>query len=297
MKHVFVAGATGYLGRYVCAEYQRRGWYVTALVRKAPEAAAMAADQLVEAQATDPASLAGAMAGSDLVVSCLGITRQTDGLSYWDVDYRANLNLLREAEQAKVGRFAYVHVLRASDMAEVPMVAAKTAFVGALRASSVAATVIAPTGYFSDMSDVLTMAQSGRVWLFGDGRKQINPIHGADLAAALATAVEAERADLEVGGPDIFTQVELAELAFACLGTAPRVTLLPDILRRSALRLLPWIAPRRISGPARFFLSALALDMVGPRQGTRPLRDHFQACLAATSQATAHRNTHGRKTP
>ncbi len=30
MKRVFVSGATGYLGRYVCAEYQRRGWYVIA---------------------------------------------------------------------------------------------------------------------------------------------------------------------------------------------------------------------------------------------------------------------------
>lgn len=285
MKRVFIAGATGYLGRHLCAEYQRRGWYVIALVRKASQAAPIAADQLVEAQATRPETLKGIMGGVDLVVSCLGITRQADGLGYWDVDYQANLNLLREAERADVGRFAYVHVLRAKDMSHVPMVAAKSAFVEALQGSAVASTIVAPTGYFSDMGDFLAMAQSGRVWLFGDGRKRINPIHGADLAVATADAAEACAAWLDVGGRDVFTQAELAELAFACLGKAPRITFLPDIFRRIALRVLPMVTPRRIGGPARFFLTALALDMVGERHGTHRLKDHFETSHA-TQQAT-----------
>jgi uncharacterized protein YbjT (DUF2867 family) len=285
MKRVFIAGATGYLGRHLCAEYQRRGFYVIALVRNATRAAPIAADQLVEAQATDCASLQGIMAGADLVVSSLGITRQTDGLGYWDVDYQANLNLLREAERAGVARFAYIHVLHASDMAQVPMVAAKSAFVAELQGSAVAATVIAPTGYFSDMGDVLAMARSGRVWLFGDGSKRINPIHGADLATATAEATEAGVGWLDVGGPDVFSQRDLAEIAFASLGKPPRITMLPDVIRRIALRLLPFVAPRRISGPARFFLSALALDMVGDRHGTRSLEDHFNDLVARTRSA------------
>jgi len=288
MKRVSIAGATGYLGRHLCAEYQQRGWYVIALVRKATQAAPIAADQLIEAQATDPLTLKGVMAGADLVVSCLGITRQTDGLGYWDVDYQANLNLLREAERAGVGRFGYIHVLGASDMAHVPMVAAKSAFVAELQRSAIAATVIAPTGYFSDMGDFLKMAQSGRVWLFGNGSKQINPIYGADLATATAEAVEAGLAWLDVGGPDIFTQREVAELAFASIGKPARITLLPDIIRRITLHVLPFVTPRRISGPARFFLSALALDMVGACHGTRSLKDHFENRLAASKLASIH---------
>ena len=49
MKTVLVAGATGYLGRYLCAEYERRGWYVVALVRSADRAGDLPADSLVEA--------------------------------------------------------------------------------------------------------------------------------------------------------------------------------------------------------------------------------------------------------
>jgi len=296
MKRVLIAGATGYLGRYLCAEYQRRGWYVIALVRKTTHAAPIASDQLIEAQATQPVTLKGTMAGVDLVVSCLGITRQADGLGYWDVDHQANLNLLRAAEQADVKRFAFVHVLRAADMAQVPMVAAKSAFVAELQKSAIAATVIAPTGYFSDMGDILNMAQAGRVWLFGDGSKKINPIHGADLAAATYDAVEAGVDWLDVGGPDAFTQKELAELAFATLGAKPRITFLPDILRRIALWLLPYVTPRRIHGPARFFLSALALDMVGDRHGTQHLKDHFEDTHATVSTARVRQSkTEGKK--
>jgi len=39
MKRVLIAGATGYLGRYLCAEYLARGWHVTALVRNKSTAA------------------------------------------------------------------------------------------------------------------------------------------------------------------------------------------------------------------------------------------------------------------
>ncbi|EAQ04137.1 hypothetical protein OB2597_08344 [Pseudooceanicola batsensis HTCC2597] len=273
--NVLVAGATGYLGRFLCAEYARRGHHVTALVRDARRAEGLA-DVLVEAEVTRPETLRGIMDGMDLVVSSLGITRQADGLGYLEVDFQANLNLLREAETAGVRRFAYVHVLNADAMAGVPLVDAKSAFVDKLHASDMPATVIAPTGYFSDMGDMLAMARKGRVWLFGDGTQRLNPIHGADLAEAIADATDAGQSWAEIGGPDVMTQDEIARAAFAALGTAPRVTHLPDALRRAVLAVLP-ILPRRISGPARFFLTALGLNMVAPRFGTRRLTDHFAA--------------------
>ncbi|SUZ31237.1 hypothetical protein ROE7235_00973 [Roseibaca ekhonensis] len=275
---VLIAGATGYLGRYLCAEYARRGHHVTALIRNTARAEGLA-DLLIEAEATQPETLRGIMDGMDLIVSSLGITRQADGLNYRDVDFQANLNLLREAEAAGVGRFAYVHVLNADAMAGVPLVDAKTAFVDALRASDVPATVIAPTGYFSDMGDIFAMAQGGRVWLFGDGAQRLNPIDGADLALAIANATDAGRGWIEIGGPDVMTQDEIARAAFAALGKQPRIFHLPDALRRATLSVLP-ILPRRLDGPARFFLTALGMDMVAPRFGTRRLADHF-ATLAA----------------
>jgi len=275
MQSVFIAGATGYLGRFLCAEYRARGWRVTALVRDRGLAGDVEADRLVEAEATRPETLAGVMDGTDLVVSALGITRQADGLTYRDVDYGANLSLLREAERAGVGRFAYVHVLNADVMNHVPLVAAKVAFVEALHYSALPSTVIAPSGYFSDMGEFISMARSGRVWLFAPGTARINPIHGADLAAATAEATEAGTDWLDVGGPETFTHLELARLAAASVGRPARITLLPDWIRRAALTLLPRIAPRRVHGPAQFFLTAMSHDMVGTPFGTHRLQEHY----------------------
>lgn len=284
MKHVMIAGATGYLGQFLCAEYQRRGWQVSALVRSVPANLSLAADTVVTAEATKPDSLNGVMKGVDLVVSALGITRQTDGLSYWDVDYQANLNLLQEALASDVKHFAYVHVLNADRMAQVPLVAAKSAFVRALQAADLDSTVIAPSGYFSDMEDFLDMARKGRVWLFGDGRLQINPIHGADLATAVFDAVDRKEAWLDVGGPDLLTHRDLAKLSFETIGAPNRVTFLPDIFRRIALRLLPRLAPRHVAGPAQFFLTAFGMHMAGQPVGTRHLAEYFQDLKSRQSE-------------
>jgi len=220
------------------------------------------------------------MNGADLVISALGITRQADGLGYRDVDYQANLNLLNEARRACVPRFAYIHVLNAGQMAHVPLVAAKAAFVRALQDADIASTVIAPSGYFSDMADFLAVARSGRVWLFRGEAHRINPIHGADLANATADAIDRNQGWLDVGGPDIFSQSELVEAAFSAIGKPAKITWLPDWLRRVALVLLPRLTPRRIHGPAMFFLSALEQDMVGAPHGTRHLVAHFAAVTA-----------------
>ncbi|WP_372839894.1 SDR family oxidoreductase [Phaeovulum sp.] len=284
MPIVFIAGATGYLGRFLCAEYRGRGWQVHALVRDAKRAQDLAVDKVIEAEATEPQALAGVMDGADLVISALGITRQADGLGYWDVDYQANLNLLHEAQRAHVPRFAYIHVLNAQQMRNVPLVAAKAAFVDALQAAEIASTVVAPSGYFSDMGDFLKMARSGRVWLFGSGALRINPIHGADLAAATAAATDRGQDWLNVGGPDIFSQTDLANAAFKALGKPAKITRLPDGLRRAALMLLPRLTPRRVHGPAQFFLTALAMDMVGPPCGKRHLDAHFAALAQRPQQ-------------
>ncbi len=277
MKRVFVAGATGYLGRYLCAEYRNRGWHVTALVRRKSTATDLQADVLIEAEATWPESLTGIMSDIDLVVSALGITRQADGVGYWDVDYQANVNLLEEAQRSNVAHFAFVHVLNADRMENVPLVAAKSAFVRKLQLAPVKSTVIAPTGYFSDMADFLTMAKAGRVWLFGTGLQRINPIHGADLAAATFDAISRQEPWCEVGGPDTFTHDDLANLCFDLLDKPARITHLPDLLRRIIIRVLPRIAPRRIAGPAQFFLNAIAMNMTAPPHGTHHLADHLKS--------------------
>ncbi|MGL1921594.1 MAG: SDR family oxidoreductase [Hyphomicrobiales bacterium] len=273
MKRVFIAGATGYLGRYLVNEFGAQGWEVHALCRNTKRAvrSGLIADKMVQGQGTEPKDLQGKMGGVDLVISTLGITRQKDGMTYQDVDYQANINLLREAEYAGVKRFCYIHVLNAHKMKHVALIAAKQAFVDELQASPIASTIISPSGYFSDMGDFINMAKSGRIYLFGDGEKRLNPIHGADLATSIHYAVTNELADLQIGGPETFTQNDMARLAFEATGKPIKIIHLPVSLVTIALFFLKTFTSQSFYGPYQFFLAALRLDMVAQEHGNRRL--------------------------
>lgn len=252
---------------------------VKALVRRPPNEPFPVGVETVIGEVTQPETLRGIMAdGVDIVVSAVGITRQRDGVTYEDVDYMANVNLLVEAEQqGQVKRFAYIHVIHGEELAKTAVaVAAKQAFVDRLKRSTIASTVVCPTGFFSDMRDFLDMAKGGRVYLFGNGEFRLNPIHGEDLAMATANAIETGRDELSVGGPDTFTHKELATMALEVSGKpAQRITYLWDSIRRFLLCSLPWVTPISVYGPAQFFLEAMGRDTVGETTGTHHLRDYW----------------------
>ena len=81
-----------------------RGLEFRAIARKPEklEAAGLDATQILVGQVTEPESIRGCCQGVDVVFSAVGITRQKDGLTYMDVDYQANRNLLDEALRAGV---------------------------------------------------------------------------------------------------------------------------------------------------------------------------------------------------
>ncbi|MEM7570014.1 MAG: SDR family oxidoreductase [Pseudomonadota bacterium] len=287
-KTVVIAGATGYLGQHLVKAYAEAGYTVRALARTPDKIAALAGDRvdIVAAEATQPKTLQGVFDGVDLAVSAVGITRQRDGLTYEDVDYQANVNLLDAAIAAGVKRFAYVHVHRARDLQHVDMVRAKTRFVTALQASPIASTVIAPSGFFSDLEEVLKGARSGRVYLFGDGQAAMSPIHGADAAQAIMGAVEAGDAWRVIGGPQDMTQDDIAHAAFAALGATPKITHLPMWLGKAIVGAFKLIGFRKSIGAIEFFIAASALDMTAPNTGTHRLVDHFETLVALQDTST-----------
>ena len=51
----------------------------------------------------------------------------------------------------------------------------------------------------------------------GDGKNRLNPIHGADMAQLCADAVASSETEVPAGRPVIYSQNEIAELAFSVL--------------------------------------------------------------------------------
>ena len=87
MKKILLAGATGYLGRYIAAELQDRNYPTKIVVRNKNKILVNKEyTETIVAEVTDPAQLSGKMNDVEVVISTVGITRQKDGLTYMDVD-------------------------------------------------------------------------------------------------------------------------------------------------------------------------------------------------------------------
>ena len=275
---VLLAGATGYLGRNTLEELLRCGYDTTALVRAQSRTNDAFAEgvTVVEAEVTDAATLKGCCAGVDVVISCVGITRQRDGMTYEAVDYQANRNLLDEALAQNVRRFIYVSVYKGEVLRHtVQLCAAKERFADELASSGIGYCVVRPNGFFSDMTEFYEMAKNGRVYLFGDGSLRLTPIHGADLAREVVKQIESTDVGLDIGGPETLTQREIALLAFEALGKPPKITYIPHWMRKCALSLARVFMSRESFGPTEFFLNAAAMDTACPEYGKETLKDYF----------------------
>lgn len=284
---ILLAGATGYLGGHIAETLMRRGHALRVVVRDANRLSpsVRAAAEVIEAEITRLMDIAECCAGVDAVISSVGITRQRDELSYFDVDYQANLNLLHEALRSGVQRFVYVSVLHGEQMQELKICAAKEQFVRRLKCSGLDYCVVRPNGFFSDMEAVVDMARRGRVGLFGNGELRANPIHGADLAEVCVDALAGDEHEIAVGGPEILTQNQIVEAAFAALGQPVRMAHLPACTADVCRWLLQRLAPESVHGPLEFLLTVMTRDMLAPPHGQRRLAAHF-AELAGPGGAT-----------
>jgi uncharacterized protein YbjT (DUF2867 family) len=273
---VLVAGSTGYLGKHILKELENRGISFKAIARTLSKLPELNNDQILEAEVTIPSSLPGICEGFDVVISTVGITRQKNGLTYMDVDYQANLNLLREAQKAGVKKFIYISAINGDKMRQLKIFEAKEAFVDELKNSGMDYSVLRPNGFFSDMGDFLEMAKRGRVYLFGNGQYRLNPIHGADLAEVVVDAISSKEKNITVGGPDVLSQNEIAALALDSWYKDVKITHLPDWTRRLTICLLRAFTSSKTYGPIEFFMTAMAMDNVAPRYGTHRLYSFFQ---------------------
>lgn len=281
-EQVLVAGATGYLGGFVAEEFKSRGYPVRALARspKKLEPIQHSLDEVVQSEITQPDTLEGVCDGIDVVFSSVGITKQKGNLTFKDVDYQGNKNLLEVARQAGVRKFIYTSVFRGPSLLHLDIVKAHEDFVAALKGSGMDFTVVRPNGFFSDMGEYLRMAEKGRVYLIGSGNNRINPIHGADLAEVCVDAVEQNLQEIDVGGPEVFTHREIARLALEAAGKQERITSVPAWLMRRLVSLTR-IFNRHQGELLAFMTEAMTAEAVAPAVGSRSLADYFKEMMVA----------------
>ena len=277
MSKILIAGATGYLGSYIAQELKQQDYYTRVLVRdpKKFDQSGIEADEIIRAEITDKSTLEDCCKDIEVVISSIGITKQKDGLSYMDVDYQANLNLLKVAKRSGVKKFVYISVLNGEKLKNLKICEAKEKFVDELKKSELDFCVIRPNGFFSDMTEFYNMAKNGRIYLFGNGNLKSNPIHGEDLAEFCVSVLRSNDKEIEIGGPETLTQNEIAKAAFDSVGKTPKITYVPDRIRRVVLSMARLILNAKTYGPIEFVMNVLAIEMVAPEYGRHTLKEYF----------------------
>ena len=288
-EKILLAGATGYLGQYILAVLLREEYPTRIVVRNksklSPDLLTHPLLEVVEAEVTQPDTLRGVCKGVHKVISTVGITRQKDGLTYEQVDFQANKNLLDEALREGVRKFIYVSVFKGEAMRHIAIGAAKERFVDALKASGLDYCIIRPSVFYSYITLFFKMDKKDIIHLFGKGQYVMNPIHGEDLAEVCVAQLERYEREVNVGGAEIFTQTEIACLAFEVLHMPENISYLPDWVRRLILKMSKYFLPKSIYGAIEFFLTIMAMDAVAPMQvGKHRLKAFFESITSSADR-------------
>lgn len=287
--NILIAGAGGNAGSYLVRELSESN-SLTLLTRSqaklspnlkqhiASNATNVQQHHILEADVLRPATLKGACIGIDTIISAVGaslnLRAMSDRHSFMEVDLQGNLNLLAEARQVGVRRFVYLSAFGAETM---PTAYTKSheEFVQHLKSSGLEYGIVRPTGFFYVNLEFLGMAKNGFASVIGNGKSRTNPIHEADVAKACAEAALKEgNLEMNIGGPETFTRLEIAELAFGVLGKKPRVMHIPALLPKV---IKPLIAPlnKRVGDLVEFLAYVATHECVAPVYGERRLGDYF----------------------
>jgi uncharacterized protein YbjT (DUF2867 family) len=196
-------------------------------------------------------------------------------VSYIQVDYQGNKNLLDSALEASARKFIFIHAFNAPLLRFFDGMKAKEKFVDELSNAPITRAVVCPNGFYNDMTEFLKMAKRGTVYLIGDGHSKINPIHGADLAKVCVDAVAGDQAEIPVGGPITYTYREIAEIAFAALGRPVHIRRVPVWVANLMVSLLRPFS-RTYYTLAAGMTTIAQNDFVAPPFGTHSLKEYYE---------------------
>ncbi|KDP26455.1 hypothetical protein JCGZ_17613 [Jatropha curcas] len=239
-----VFGATGFLGRYVVQQLAKMGTQVLVPFRGSEDShrhLKLMGDlgQIVPMlyNPRDENSIKAVMAKANVVINLIGREYETRNYSFEEVNHGMAEQLAMIAkEHGGIMRYIQVSCLGASASSPSRMLRAKAAAEEAVLREIPEATVLKPAVMIGTEDRILNRwAHFAKKYsflpLFGDGSTKIQPVYVVDVAAAVIAALKDDGTSMgkvyELGGPEIFTVHELAELMFDTIREWPRYVKIP----------------------------------------------------------------------
>ncbi|MCG3141469.1 MAG: hypothetical protein HDKAJFGB_02754 [Anaerolineae bacterium] len=237
---ILVVGSTGSLGKRVTRQLLAEGQRVRALTREPNKAADLKqlGAEVMQGDLIDAASLRRACAGADRVIATAHSILGKGKYKSEEVDDAGHRALIDAAKAAGVSHFVYLSVFGAAPDQPVDFFRVKYKVEQHLKASGLSYTILRPTAFMESHAHQFNgkaILEKGKTSLLGNGTKPRNFVAARDAAhfamLALCDARLKNRA-LEVGGPQNFTNNQVAELYGKLAGITPKISHMPPSAAR-----------------------------------------------------------------
>ncbi|XP_074583007.1 NADH dehydrogenase [ubiquinone] 1 alpha subcomplex subunit 9, mitochondrial [Curcuma longa] len=245
-----VFGATGFLGRYVVSQLAKMGSQVLVPFRGSEDShrhLKLMGDlgQIVpmEYNPRDENSIKAVMAKANVVINLIGREYETRNYSFEEVNHAMAEQLAAIAkDHGGIMRFIQVSCLGASSSSPSRMLRAKAAAEEAVQRQFPETTIMKPGVIFGTEDRSLNKwAQFVKKWnflpLFGDGSTKIQPVYVVDVAAAIIASLKDDGTSMgkiyELGGPEVYTVHQLAEVMFDTIREYPRYVKIPFAIAKA----------------------------------------------------------------
>jgi uncharacterized protein YbjT (DUF2867 family) len=251
-----VFGGSGFVGRYVVQKLAQQGWQVRVAVRRPDEALFLKTCGTV-GQVTpfavnirDDRSVRAAVSEADVVVNLVGILHQSGAQTFAAVQAAGAGRVAAAAKSAGVKRLVHLSAIGADANSASIYARTKAEGEAAVRQAFPEATILRPSIVFGPEDDFFNrfarMAQiSPALPLVGGGTTKFQPVFVADVAAAVAHALEdagTTGKTYELGGPRVYSFRELLEIMLRAIGRRRCLVGLPfglATVQAAVLQLLP----------------------------------------------------------
>ena len=229
---VVLAGAFGNLGAEILKSLVKAGHEVVAADLKERKIEGTEGKyRFVSIDATNPATLNGLCNGAEVVITTMGLTGASTKFTSYDIDYKGNMNLYREAAKAGVKKFNYISVISCDEKGaeEVPMLHAKYLVEQDIKKMDMDWVIYRPTGYFYDIAKVFKpYVEKGEMQLLkGYGGVKANVVDCPDFAEFIVEHMTDTNKTYNVGGKETYTYEEMAKLCFDAAGKPVKIKWAP----------------------------------------------------------------------
>ena len=270
MEKILVAGATGSLGWEVIKLLHHAGIPIRALTNDGRKKYTLQkyTKDIVIADAREPDQIIGVCKDISVLISTIGKSVslfKNDRGSYDSIDFRANCNLLREAEKSGVERIIYISILGSDKKNPLKISQVHYSVEQIIHKKFNNYTIVKPTGFFSGLNDLLIMGKRGFIPVIGSGKHLTNSIHQADLALAITEQLFTGPKIIWIGGPKIHSRREMAEMVQHKTGA--KIIHLPHLLVKGAIPPI-WLFKPSIYHNLDYFRYVTTRNMVNQAYGS-----------------------------